>query len=223
MKKSKLFIDGEIFVYEDETEDITYEGILPISIENAKLILSKTKYLFNVIDLPFYLAYGTLLGAIREHGLIPGDEDVDIFIDNEEKLFRNLPFLYQNGFKLCRLSRGIIYSFRVNDKSYIDVYILRPFKLAIWKLNCYSLSGLATPMKYFKGYCSCEFLGETFQCPKNPEKLLEFWYGKNWRTPVAGHEFYYEIKLAYYWHNKIKPFLSPIVKNVIGYKYWKSK
>lgn len=40
--------------------------------------VAKTKELFSLIELPFYLAYGTLLGAVRDHALIPGDEDVDV-------------------------------------------------------------------------------------------------------------------------------------------------
>lgn len=36
-------------------------------------------------------------------------------------------------------------------------------------------------------------------CPKNPEKLVAFWYGKNWRTPVRGHKYIYEARSHYYY------------------------
>lgn len=221
MKFTTITIEGKEFVYEDEIDDILYDALSPITENSAKQLLKKTKELFNSIELPFYLAYGTLLGAVREKTLISGDEDVDVFVLNEQTLFNNLPFLHQNGFKVCRIVSGILYSFRVDSTSYIDVYILRSFRFAIWGFTCYSLAGAATPKKYFKEYCVIDFLGETYQCPKNPEALLEFWYGKDWRIPVSGHNFYYEILPAYYWHTYIIPFVYPIIKWIIGYKFWK--
>ena len=222
MKLSKLNIGNEVFVYEDELYDITYDNSTAISEKDAQNLLMKTKELFSSINLNFYLAYGTLLGAIRDKGIIPGDEDVDVFTDDEEKLYQNLPFLYKNGYKLCRMKKGKLYSFRINDKSYIDVYILRPY-ISIWGLYCYSLSNHATPKKYFKEYQDIEFLGEIFRCPRNPEKLIEFWYGKDWEKPRAGKKYYYEVASAHYWHHYIKPLIASVIKFIIGWKYWKKR
>lgn len=200
MQLKTIQVKGKPFTYEDEIEDISYENIIPISEEDVRLLLARTKEIFTLIKLPFYLAFGTLLGAVRDNGVIPGDEDVDIFIDDEQTLYDNLPFLYEKGYRVCRITDGASYSFRVNHTSYIDVYILRPFKwYTMWGINCLSLDGLAVPRKFFKEYDSIYFLGDTYQCPKEPEKILRFWYGRNWHTPIRGHKFMYTTFLYYYW------------------------
>ena len=217
---TKTIINGKIFEYDEE--HLTYETIHPISQEDGKVLLSKTKELFDHIGLDFYLAFGTLLGAVREKKIITGDEDIDIFINNENLLYTNLPFLAQNGLKVFRIQKGILYSFRLNEKSYIDVYILSSLpKYNLWSKYCLKLSQFITPKKYFKEYQKIDFLDNTFMCPKNPEKLLEFWYGENWRIPQKGHKFIYEVKSAHYWH-KFSFKIKAIIKSCIGWQYWKN-
>lgn len=211
MKESKLIINGEYFYYNDELEDITYDNISPISEEDGREILLKTKELFKAIGLKFYLSFGTLLGAVREGTIIPGDEDVDIMINDEDILYNNLPYLYNNNFKLCRIVKGIFYSFRINEKAYIDVYIIKKLNFSIWKPFCYSLAGYVTPKKYLTNHTEINFLNEKFLCPTNPEKLIEFWYGKDWRIPKSGKNYYYELKSSYYW-KRVKTIIKRLFK-----------
>lgn len=208
--KDKIIINGTDFYY--DREDLSYSHTHAMSHVEAQNILFKAKELLDSKGLRFFLAYGTLLGAIREHGFIKGDEDVDIAVDNEEHLISIIPYLEENDLHLIRVIPGNTYTFRTNEDCYIDMYILRPiFRFSIWSLYCYALCNLKTPKKYFKEYDKMEFLGKDFCCPKNPEKLIEFWYGKSWRTPVRGHKFYYEVKSAYYWRLYIAPYLKKIV------------
>lgn len=213
--KKSLTINGECLEYIDESESLAWANAVPITEDDAKKTFQLTKTLFDSIELKFSLAYGSLLGAIRDHGLIKGDEDIDIYIWQEDILWNNLIYLYNNGLKVCRAVPGEYYSFRVNDNAYIDVYVMRELKKGIWKNSCYSLSGLNTPKKYFKGYHTIDFLGCSCLCPDNPEALLEFWYGKDWRIPKKGHNFYYEVKSAYYWHwivKRVYKFVAPLIK-----------
>lgn len=186
MESKTIIIDCKPFVFVDESKELESGQLLnPISFEDGKIILETAKLLFNKIGVNFCLAYGTLLGAVREQSIIRGDEDVDVYTEDESKLLAGLPFLAENGFNLVRYYSGKLYSFRINERCYIDVYILRPLRyLSPWSIYCKCISGYTVPRKYFRYTQDIEFLGEIYKCPKDPEKLLKFWYGKNWRIPM---------------------------------------
>lgn len=209
MKKS-ILIDGKPFFY--DAEDLSYETTTAMSHEAGVKLLALTKKLFDAKNMKFYLAFGTLLGAIREHDIIKGDEDLDIFVINEDAFKQIIPYFDEKGLHLIRVIPGDTYSFRSDANSYIDIYILHKIhKFNIWRFYCYSLASMYTPKRYVKDFQNIDFLGMTFECPRNPEKLVEFWYGKTWRTPIRGHKFYYEVKSRYYWKN-----LKKTVKKLLG-------
>jgi secreted Zn-dependent insulinase-like peptidase len=104
------------------------------------------------------------------------------------------------------------------NSCYIDVYILKPYKYSLLGLYCFNLAGYATPKKYFKERQNIKFLEKTFQCPKNPVNILEFWYGKTWDTPIHSKKYMYEVYPSYIY----KKFKS-IIKFLIAYDRWRSK
>lgn len=207
MKKTTIIIDGVPFTYDDEIEDISYDTITAISEDDARLLLQTTKDLFDKCGLRFYLIFGTLLGAVRDHGLIKGDEDVDVYVDSEELLRRSLPFLYENGLKVCRINEHYYYSFHTDNKSYIDVYIRGKLPLSIWRLWCDRINFAVIPRMYIRKHDKIEFLGIECLCPHKPERVLRYWYGKTWRIPIRGHKFTYDSPSRYWWRTKGKPML----------------
>jgi len=204
MKKRTIIVKGKPFTYNDEGDEMSYETISPISVEDARKLLAKTKELFDKCGIRFCLAFGTLLGAVREGTIIKGDEDVDIFVESEENLWDNIPFLYENGLRVCRIEKKYVYSFRVDNKSYIDVYFKTKLPLSIWRLWCDSLLCRAVPKRYISKYEEMEFLGVNCLVPYKPERILEFWYGKSWKIPIKGHIYTYETPSRYWWKTKGK-------------------
>lgn len=229
MKQTTIEIEGAPFSYNDEIDDITYATISPISESEARFLLDTTQKLFSEINLDFFLAFGTLLGAVRDKTLIEGDEDVDVFIEDETLLRRSLPFLSANGYNVCRIEEGRLYSFRVNgSRAFIDVYIRKKLPMSVWSLWCTCLCSDAVPRRLLNKKTNISFLGGIYLIPAKPERLLEFWYGKDWRTPVRGHNFTYEIPSRYWWKQKgkikfeiYKYYFKLPFKFVLGWKYWK--
>ena len=192
--KKQIVTDNGIFEFEEEHISIANSNV--ITHEDAKELLFYTKELFDKIGLKFYLAFGTLLGALREKDFIKGDYDVDIFIENEKKLVDSLFYLFENGLKLVRVEKNKMYTFRLNSFCYIDVYLLLPIKgFSLWKFYCVSLNGNYTPKSFFTGYENISFLGENFDVVKNPERIIRYWYGDSWNVPLDKQHYYshYEV------------------------------
>ncbi len=58
-------------------------------------ILKELKRVCNTHGLTYYLAFGTLLGAVRHHGFIPWDDDIDTGMPYAD--YRKLEELFQKG------------------------------------------------------------------------------------------------------------------------------
>lgn len=214
-----IIVKGKPFSFEEEI--LSHSQLTPISETDGRELLLTVKRLFGHVGLNFYLAFGTLLGAVRDHGIIKGDEDIDVHTDNEQLLYDSLPYLYENGLKVIRIIPGDTYSFRLNERSFIDVYILRPLRFSIWATYCYRVAFHNIPKRFFREYQDIEFLGVACKCPKDPENLLEYMYGETWRTPIRGHKFYYETKSAYYYHRMVRYYIPVYIKELVGWPYWR--
>ena len=176
--------DNGKFLYKEEE---LYHGRKEINVEIAK----ENLFIFNSImentKIRYGLFFGTLLGAVRDNGLIEYDEDVDIYILEEDKHDTfNLLFKFREvGLELIRVGDGYVSLMR-NDE-YIDLYFFRKstrffFLKYRTHRNKYAVkeSYLTHPIKY-------ELYNKEFYIPNNPEKVLRDLYGNNWKTPIRDY------------------------------------
>lgn len=177
----ELIIKGKLFKFSEV--ELTYENATVINPSTAKNNLLEFREVMKMYQVKFLLMHGTLLGAIREHGFIQFDIDIDTCTLDEEGLKEAIPELDKRGLKLCRYEEHVIYSF-IRDGVYIDVYIVNPLQGLIKPFYVRYLYKII-PRKYFRSTKKMEFLGEEFDIPNHSIQLLEFWYGKDWRIPKS--------------------------------------
>ena len=79
-------------------------------------MLAKLDAFFTRNGITYYLAYGTLLGAVRHQGFIPWDDDVDLFIPRES--FIRLIHLCEDKKEELSLQFLEIVSYGANKKDY---------------------------------------------------------------------------------------------------------
>lgn len=185
-------------------------GIKPINKVIAKENLLLLKNILDQNHVLFLLAYGTLLGAAREHDFIAHDEDIDlIMMKKDMPKFLSLLFeLRENGFEIARYeSRGFLSIIRKGE--YIDFYFFDDYpKDPALSYCCMDIY----PKALLEDTAPIEFQGAMFQAPRDYIKYLEFNYGSNWHTPIP----YVNFKMSSF--QKMKSLLAQYIKILLPEK-----
>ena len=109
MREKTIMIKDAPFTYMDEVGDpYVFNAMTPKDMES---ILELAATLLKECGIEFILSFGTLLGSVREGYFIKGDDDVDIIVTDEERLFESLPYLAAHGLYINRIFKTELYTF----------------------------------------------------------------------------------------------------------------
>ena len=186
----------------------------PIDTVKATKNLLAVKKILDSNNTKFGLMFGTLLGAVRENSFIKHDEDVDLFVleEDKEKLFNCIHDFINIGFQVCRYDKKLLSIIR--DDEYIDFYFFR--KALFFFRTCFP--GATFRKRYLEETVDYVFLDNVFQVPNNTKKFLKVLYGPEWRipkknVPADAHSPYFKLKEYIYKHLPYIVKLIRILKN----------
>ncbi len=148
-----------------------------------------------------FLAYGSLLGAVREGGLIGHDNDADLgYVSRHDhpaeavaESFRLQRALVERGLPVTRYSgMGIRVDVSEPDGGTRGLDVFGGFIRDVdGTSHLYLMGEVGAPFRreWVWPLSEVSFEGRTFPGPAEPERLLEAMYGPTWRTPDPAYKF----------------------------------
>ncbi len=165
--------------------------IPPMNVADAEQLLREAKRIFDDQGVVFFLRQGTCLGAVRDHAIIPWDDDLDLgsiigmhgfhedLIEPTAEAFR------ANGCYVEVHREGLYTSVKImKQRIRIDWQCYRVVKGTIAHYP-----GVPFPARLFNELAEVELIGDTYLVPSPPGEYLTFKYGPDWVTPKrVGYE-----------------------------------
>lgn len=182
-----------------ETSDIDNAALMehlertipPMDLGDAEKLLREVKQIFDEHGVVFFLRQGTCLGAVRDHALIPWDDDLDLgsIIDlhgfTEEAIAPTVDSLRAIGCYVEVHREGLYTAVKIMKyRIRIDWQCYRVVKGTIAHYP-----GVPFPVGLFTELSEVDFIGDKYLVPSPPEEYLRYKYGPDWGTPKqVGYE-----------------------------------
>ena len=166
----------------------------------AKKLLRDVTHLLEVHHIIYWLGSGTLLGLVREKRLLPWDNDVDIFIQDDEhdkffsifhefkklgcllkiKYHEKNTGIFKNGqARIVKIRTRKFFFFR--GEVLLDIFFVTKMdKKSYWGVGD---KIMGVPSYLHEELISFSFEGKEYHIPKKYDQYLTLRYG-NWRTPL---------------------------------------
>ena len=169
----------------------SYSVAAPVDVATAEELLREAKRIMDQLGVIFFLRQGTCLGAIRDKGLIPWDDDLDIgsIVGHHgvtEKTIDTVASAFKDNGYFVKIDRM---------DNYTNVAMMKSSTRLDW--GCYRIiddailhyPGVRIPARLFTELKEIDFINAKFLVPNPPEEYLRFKYGAGWMTPKkAGFE-----------------------------------
>jgi phosphorylcholine metabolism protein LicD len=167
--------------------------------ENLTNLLLATVEAFQNAGVRYWLDYGSLLGAVREGGIIKWDNDADlgVLIEDYPKLLKTQRELEKGGHVLRTLNPGNYVRTQVSktNKIHVCIFIWHPHKddpkmltrKRYFEIDDRQNKGKDFPREWVDELSLVSWEGIPVSAPQNPELMLKHRYG-DWRTPVKHRE-----------------------------------
>ena len=169
---------------------------------NGEEVLKQAHDALRSINLHFWLDFGTLLGAVRDHALLKNDLDVDlgVFLHDYspaiEQAMRKYGFQLIKEYTIDQKAYGLEQTYEYKGVT-VDLFYYGEDGSRMWShvfVNFPGMTdqesirqkgGLLPVEQYFPkvDFVPFVFLGKTFRIPSPPEKYLAYHYGEDFRIP----------------------------------------
>jgi phosphorylcholine metabolism protein LicD len=147
-----------------------------------KEVLFFTTDLLERHGIPYWIDYGTLLGAVRDGGFIPWDSDADLGVDRKDwpRVLELLPEFERAGYFYWERPDGGAIASSTQNWNHLDIFYWE--ERDGWMVNdCWPAYGF--PAHFSRDLDSLELYGRRFPKPRQADEFLRgYRYGPAYRT-----------------------------------------
>ena len=163
----------------------SYAVAPPICVVTAEGLVREAKQIMDQLGVVFFLRQGTCLGAIRDKGFIPWDDDVDLgsivgLHGVTEKTIDTVASAFRDNGYFAKIE---------HNEHYINVAMMKSSTRIDWASyriiddSIVHYPGVRIPAKLFTRLKEIDFVGAKYLVPNPPEEYLRLKYGAEWMTP----------------------------------------